>query len=140
MVEEKIREGYKSSELGIIPNDWEVTELVNVINYIKGYAFKSSKYTQSGIRIIRVSDTDYDSIKDSDAIYIDINSSNNFTKWKLEEYDVIISTVGSKPPMYDSMVGKAIIVNAKHTGSLLNQNAVKINSNNGRRLRRDTKI
>ncbi|RZL45485.1 MAG: restriction endonuclease subunit S, partial [Pedobacter sp.] len=42
----------------------------------------------------------------------------------------IVSTVGSKPPMYDSMVGKVIFVKAKYAGALLNQNAVLFKNKN----------
>ena len=125
--ERKIPEGYRVTEVGVIPEDWEVFKLGDIIDYTKGFAFKSSDYRKSGVRIIRVSDTDYDQIKDADEIYIDKSLSHKFKKWKLTEDDIILSTVGSKPPMYDSMVGKAIKVSLRHEGALLNQNAVKIN-------------
>lgn len=128
--ERKIPEGYRVTEVGVIPEDWEVFKLGDIIDYTKGFAFKSSDYRKSGVRIIRVSDTDYDQIKDADEIYIDKSLSHKFKKWKLTEDDIILSTVGSKPPMYDSMVGKAIKVSLRHEGALLNQNAVKIISKN----------
>lgn len=130
--ERKVLEGYKVTEVGVIPEDWEVFKLGDIIDYTKGFAFKSSDYRKSGVRIIRVSDTDYDQIKDADEIYIDKSLSHKFKKWKLTEDDIILSTVGSKPPMYDSMVGKAIKVSLRHEGALLNQNAVKIISKNNK--------
>ena len=130
--ERKIPEGYRVTEVGVIPEDWEVFKLGDIIDYTKGFAFKSSDYRKSGVRIIRVSDTDYDQIKDADEIYIDKSLSHKFKKWKLTEDDIILSTVGSKPPMYDSMVGKAIKVSLRHEGALLNQNAVKIISKNNK--------
>lgn len=130
--ERKTPDGYKVTEVGVIPEDWEVFKLGDIIDYTKGFAFKSSDYRKSGVRIIRVSDTDYDQIKDADEIYIDKSLSHKFKKWKLTEDDIILSTVGSKPPMYDSMVGKAIKVSLRHEGALLNQNAVKIISKNNK--------
>lgn len=129
MVEKReIPKGYRMRGVGVIPEDWKVEKLGDIIDYVKGFAFKSSEYRKSGARVIRVSDTDYDSIKDSDEIFIDKVTSHRFKKWSLSENEIIISTVGSKPPMYDSMVGKAVKVDAEHDGSLLNQNAVKIKS------------
>jgi len=122
----QLREGYKQSEVGVIPEDWDVFEFGQLIDYTKGFAFKSKDYRADGIRIIRVSDTTFDSIKEENQIYIDEISSNQYQKWKLEEDDLILSTVGSKPPLYDSMVGKVIIIQKKYEGSLLNQNAVLI--------------
>ena len=130
--ERKVPEGYKVTKVGVIPDEWEVFKLGDIIDYTKGFAFKSSDYRKSGVRIIRVSDTDYDQIKDADEIYIDKSLSHKFKKWKLTEDDIILSTVGSKPPMYDSMVGKAIKVSLRHEGALLNQNAVKIISKNNK--------
>jgi type I restriction enzyme S subunit len=121
-----IREGYQQTAIGLIPIDWEVEELGDIINYTKGFPFKSKDYQKDGVRIIRVSDTTYDSIKEDNQIYINENKKELYSNWELKENDLVISTVGSKPPMYDSMVGKVIFINKKYQGSLLNQNAVLI--------------
>lgn len=122
----KLPAGYKQSALGIIPEDWEVKVLGEVTYYIKGYAFKSNMFSDKGIRIIRISDTTSNSIKDEGAIYIDSENASNYKKWELKSDDLVFTTVGSRPPMYDSMVGKVIKIEKKHEGSLLNQNAVII--------------
>lgn len=124
----EVREGYKKTEVGVIPEDWECAELGELIQYVKGFAFKSKDYTESGIRIIRVSDTTYNSIKDECAVYMEISRAREFDEWKLYKNDIILSTVGSKPPMFDSLVGKAILVSKKYEGALLNQNAVILRS------------
>lgn len=125
------KQGYKyTEEFGYIPEDWEVTALGDNINYFKGYAFKSSSYTQDGTRIIRVSDMSYDDISDSEQIFISKLEANELSKYALKENDVIITTVGSKPPVYTSLVGRAIQVKQKDDGSLLNQNAVCLRTKN----------
>lgn len=106
--------------------EWEVKRLGDIVDYIKGFAFKSKDYRSDGVRIIRVSDTTYDSIKEENQIYIENNKINLYTNWQLQENDLVISTVGSKPPMYDSMVGKVVLIKKKYEGCLLNQNAVLI--------------
>jgi type I restriction enzyme S subunit len=120
------RKGTKTSELGEIPEDWEVVRFGNIVNYIKGYPFKSGEYTDSGIRVVRVSDTSFTTIKNENPIFVSLKSKNKYKKWSLEEGNIIFTTVGSKPPMYDSLVGKAILVESQHSGYLLNQNAVLI--------------
>lgn len=122
--------GYKQTEIGVIPEDWEVKELGEIINYVKGYPFKSKDYISDGVRIIRISDTTQNSIKEFGGIYISIEKAKGLEKWRLNEGDLIISTVGSKPPMYDSMVGKVIYVKKKFEGSLLNQNSVMLKNEN----------
>ena len=120
------KKGYKQSELGEIPEDWDVYIFGSLVNYRKGYPFKSADYQESGVRIIRVSDTSYFDIKDDAPIYIAEKESKKHSDWLLKSQDLIFTTVGSKPPMYDSLVGKAIMVSDKHSDSLLNQNAVRI--------------
>lgn len=122
----EVTSGYKVTEVGVIPKDWEVVTLGDVIDYTKGFPFRSVDYTTGGVRIIRVSDTTHDSISESAPIFISPITSEAYSKWSLNEFDIIVSTVGSKPPMYDSMVGKAILVEKKFAGALLNQNAVII--------------
>lgn len=52
-------------------------------------------------------------------------------EWELKQNDIIVQTVGSRPPLYDSMVGKTIMVNIDFEGSLLNQNSVRIRMKDG---------
>lgn len=110
--------------------EWESDSLGNVTNYFKGFAFQSKDYSKSGRRIVRVSDMGYDYIKDKvGAIFICESLAIQYKKWELKENDIIITTVGSKPPVYDSLVGRTIIVNSKDDKSLLNQNAVCLRAN-----------
>jgi type I restriction enzyme S subunit len=121
-----VRPGYKQTEVGEIPEDWYITEFGDLVTYTKGYAFKSSEYLDHGIRVIRVSDTTFNSISDNGAVFISEDSRNQYKKWTLRESDLIFSTVGSKPPMYDSLVGKVIYITQAYARCLLNQNAVLI--------------
>lgn len=45
----KVREGYKMTKLGDIPEDWEVNKLKEVLITIGGYALKSSKFEPNKI-------------------------------------------------------------------------------------------
>lgn len=103
--------------------EWEEIKLGDVCLHFKGFAFKSKDYMTSGKRVVRVSDMGFDYIKDeTSAIYI--KETKLYEKWKLLQGDLIITTVGSKPPVYNSLVGRTIVVKLKDEGSLLNQNAV----------------
>lgn len=110
--------------------EWIEEMLGNVIDYFKGFAFQSKDYTTHGRRIIRVSDMGFDYIQNEEnAIYINEKDSVQYEKWQLKKDDLIITTVGSKPPMYDSIVGRSIVVESKDENSLLNQNAVCFRAN-----------
>lgn len=110
--------------------EWEENRLGDLINYKKGFAFKSENYTENGIRIIRISDTNYNSIKNENPVYINIKNSEQYRAWELLENDLIVTTVGSRPPLYDSMVGKIIKVPKNIGECFLNQNAVRLRALN----------
>ena len=102
--------------------NWSLSSLGKMTTYFKGYAFKSESYKDSGIRIIRVSDLGRESIKtDNDSIYIEANNASAYENWIIKKDDIIITTVGSKPHLVDSAVGRPIYVKNNNEG-LLNQN------------------
>ena len=106
-------------------NEYKKVKFGDIVNYQKGFAFRSSDYKNNGIRVIRVSDTTNNSIKKDNAIYISEDEAKKHKSVELLTNDIIISSVGSKPPLYDSMVGKVILVPDFENGSLLNQNAIR---------------
>lgn len=107
---------------------WEMKKLKDKISYIKGFAFQSVFYTSSGIRIVRVSDLGADNIKhDNQKIYIDQVQAIGLDKYLINKNDIIITTVGSKPELLESAVGRGIFVNEENEG-FLNQNLLKINA------------
>lgn len=114
-----------------VPEGWAIKKLGEIIEYKKGFAFKTEQYKESGVRIIRVSDTNAEGIKNEGLVFLDKEESERFSEYRIIENDIIIQTVGSRPPMYDSMVGKTIIVEKFFEGSLLNQNAVRLRAKNG---------
>ena len=105
--------------------DWEEKALKDIIKYTKGYAFKSADYRDNGTRIVRVSDLDINKIKnDNDKVYIDKQKAIEFDKYKIRKGNIIITTVGSKPEMLESAVGRGIYAYNANEG-LLNQNMLK---------------
>jgi len=125
------RPGYKHTPLGWIPEEWSVTSLGEIIEYKKGFAFKTEHYQNYGIRIIRVGDTNADGIKPVGEVYLDPSLKESYSEFELKSNDIIVQTVGSRPPLYNSMVGKTIIVPKEYEGTLLNQNAVRIREKTG---------
>jgi len=110
---------------------WKTCTLDNVTQYTKGFAFKSDDYRDGGTRIIRVSDLGADRIKtDNEKIFIDSKKSDLYEKYKLESGNIIITTVGSKPELLESAVGRGIFVKKDGEG-LLNQNLLKFENING---------
>lgn len=111
-------------------DEWEEKKLGECVVYKKGYAFKSEEFIEKGIRIIRVSDLGEKSIKNNEKVYIDNDKYNLYKEWEIKENDIILTTVGSRPPLYSSMVGKPILVVNKREICFLNQNSVLLRSKN----------
>ena len=114
-----------------IPEGWEFYKLGDVVNYKKGYPFDSIDFINEGVRVIRISDTNANGIKEEGATFVSNQIAKNLKEWELKSSDIVIQTVGSRPPLYDSMVGKTILITENHLGSLLNQNAVRLRIKNG---------
>ena len=84
--------------------------LGDIIDCIKGYAFKSKEFRVSGIPIVKVSNLNEGLIDNNKWVYLDINMYDRFKKYKLKEDDAVISTVGSWKNNPNSVVGKCCII------------------------------
>jgi len=110
---------------------WAKYKLGDLINYQKGFAFKSDWFKSEGNLVVRVSDTTSNSIDITSCQRIEPDKALALQKYKLEKNDIVIATVGSWPPNYSSVVGKVVKVPIEADGGLLNQNAVRLRSNDG---------
>ena len=96
------------------------------IETLKGFAFKSSLYSVSGIPIVKVSDFTQDSVTLDKISFIPVENGPDFEKYKLKKGDVLIQTVGSWEHNPNSVVGKVVRIPEILNDSLLNQNIVRI--------------
>jgi type I restriction enzyme, S subunit len=46
--------GFKKTEVGVIPEGWEIKSIEKEIDLLTGYPFQSNKYTNDGIKLLRV--------------------------------------------------------------------------------------
>jgi len=81
--------------------EWGIKKFGEIITYKKGFAFKSYQYKGKGVRVIRISDTNSQGIKENGSIYISIEAAEKYKEYELLENDIIIQTVGSRPPLFD---------------------------------------
>ena len=51
-----MKPGYKQTEAGVIPEDWEVKPLGDIIKLQGGYSFRSENFSDIGTPVIRISD------------------------------------------------------------------------------------
>ena len=105
---------------------WELKQLGDLVETLKGFAFKSEWFQKSGIPIVKVKDFTENSISENDLDYISSEKASELQKYALTSDDVIIQTVGSWASNPNSVVGKVICTPKNLDGALLNQNAVKL--------------
>lgn len=89
---------------------YKLGEICSVLN---GYAFKSSKYTDSGIRVIRITNVQKGRIEDEDPKFYPLEYKEELEKYMLYENDILLSLTGN--------VGRVALLERKYLPSALNQ-------------------
>ena len=109
-----IPQGYKQTELGIIPEDWEVVLLGSGLRFQTGYPFQSSYFNGDGmgVRLIRNRDLKSD---DSITHY----SGAIYNEFIVNNYDILIGMDGDFMPcvwdkgvaLLNQRVGRLVVKN-----------------------------
>jgi len=123
MVNETIAPGYKHTEIGIIPEDWNAKSIGEDIDLLTGFPFPSSKYFASGIKLLRGSNikrgkTDWE----EDITQYWEKVTFDLQKYVLDECDIVIAMDGS-------LVGRSFArLSKKDLPALLLQRVARIRS------------
>ncbi|MGY4687478.1 restriction endonuclease subunit S [Petrotoga sp. DB-2] len=126
------KEEYKETELGLLPNDWEVVRLGDVVNFetgkrMKGGALKSGHVLSLGGEHIG----DFGLINLSEQKFISKQFYDELKKGKLNTGDVIICKDGAKtgkaayisqmPAQYAAVNEHIFIIRSRNSSQLINQ-------------------
>jgi len=74
---------------------WPMVKLGEVAEILNGYAFKSEKYTNKGIRVIRITNVQKGEIVDDNPKFYAVNSSKEIEKFLLGKNDLLVSLTGN---------------------------------------------
>ena len=96
-----------------VPENWCWTRISNVTQILNGFAFKSKMYTDSGIRIIRISNVQDGYIEDEKPVYYPLTSQDSILAYILENEDLLMSLTGN--------VGRVAIIDNSMLPAALNQ-------------------
>lgn len=97
-------------------DEWEEVKLGDTVSTGRGFAFKSSQYSESGYKIVRVTNIDSSGKIDlTDCVFIPNETSNEYKKYELYDNDILLVMVGAT-------AGKLGFVTQNTLPSLLNQN------------------
>jgi len=115
-----LKSGFKMTEFGPLPEDWEVVRLGDYCRLFSGYAFRSSDFVDSGILVIKIGNLqDGTIIIDKKTSYFPPEKvTKQIEKYKLCKGDILIALTGAT-------TGKIAVVPDKFEGSLLNQRVGK---------------
>lgn len=92
---------------------WEYKKLGEVCDVINGYAFKSSKYTSQGTRIIRITNVQKGYVVDNDPKFYSDEDFKDLFQYSLFEGDLVMSLTGN--------VGRVGILQKNMLPAALNQ-------------------
>ena len=116
--EKPISEDEKSFE---IPESWKWVKLGTIATLIGGFAFKSSEYTSTGCRVIRISDISEGGFIEKNVVRYPFNEKLN--PYVINRGDILMAMTGGT-------VGKSLYVRTlPEEGMLLNQRVANIRIN-----------
>jgi type I restriction enzyme S subunit len=92
----EVRPGYKRTEVGVIPEDWNARQIGDDIDLLTGHPFPSIGYSESGVRLLRGSnvkrgETDW---KDDITQYWP-TVTPDISRYQLKQGDLVIAMDGS---------------------------------------------
>lgn len=94
----KIREGYKETEIGVIPMDWEVAKVNDIATFVgSGITPKGGQnvYTSAGVPFIRSQNVHPNALKLDDVVYITDEINSKMRRTILKEKDVLLNITGA---------------------------------------------
>jgi type I restriction enzyme S subunit len=129
-------EPYKSSggkmvesELGMIPEGWEVKEIGDISKIQNGFAFRAKEYTENGIKVLRTLNIGSDGYFNNDDIVFLPHTYDNqkYQKYMFKKFDVALVMVGAS-------IGKIGMILDNTSNSLQNQNMWRFRTKNEKLL------
>lgn len=96
----KIREGYKETEIGVIPEEWEVKRVIDLSDKSDRYSFtggpfgsdlKSSDYTEKGVRVIQLQNIGDGKFLDNSKVFTSQKKANQLSSCNIFPNEIILA-------------------------------------------------
>jgi type I restriction enzyme S subunit len=123
----QVKPGSKQTEVGVIPEEWEVKSVKSLNfdisdgNYASKYP-KASDFRLIGVPFIRANNVHDMGIVDDDMRFISKDQHRDLQKGHLKKNDILVTTRGD--------IGQIALVPDRHVGSNINAQIVRINTDN----------
>ncbi len=108
-VTQKIPSGYKQTEIGVIPVDWDIKMLGDIGECLIGLTYKPSDVSHDGMLVLRSSNIQNDKLSFEDNVYVDVDVPE---KIKVKKGDILICVRnGSR-----NLIGKCALLDSRVEG------------------------
>jgi type I restriction enzyme S subunit len=119
-----IKQGYKQTEIGIIPEDWEVKQLKDIFKLKNGYGFSSVFFSDTGVIVITPGNFKLDG-----GLFFNLRNTTRYSgeylpSMKFEKGDLLIVMTDLTPNC--NLLGKPGFINTTEEIILHNQRIGKI--------------
>ncbi len=118
----EVKRGYKQTEVGVIPEDWECVESGAMATYFGGNAFKSEVAASDGVRWLKITNVGKQRAQWTDVSYLPHSYATAFKDYMLQEGDVVMALTR---PILDNEL-KIAKLTELDVPSLLNQRVAKV--------------
>ena len=78
-----------------IPENWCWVRFQDTVEIMNGFTFKSERYVDKGIRIIRIANVQDGYLEDNKPVFYPIEAKREIKKYMLESDDLLISLTGN---------------------------------------------
>lgn len=104
-----IQKGYKQTEIGVIPTDWDVKRLGDIGECLIGLTYRPSDVAHSGMLVLRSSNIQNDRLAFEDNVYVSVDVPE---KIKVKKGDILICVRnGSR-----NLIGKCTLLDSRVEG------------------------
>ncbi|WP_445367022.1 restriction endonuclease subunit S [Methylomonas sp. BW4-1] len=117
-----IKPGYKMTEVGVVPEDWDCLESGVLATYFGGNAFKSEAAASNGIKWLKIANVGKQRVVWSDVSYLPSDYANDFSQYLLQEGDVVMAL--TRPILGNEL--KVTKLRKEDVPALLNQRVAKV--------------
>jgi type I restriction enzyme S subunit len=105
-MEAATKSGFKITELGLIPSDWEVLKFTDCANLKHGFQFREEHFSKAGIKVVKIGTLiDGGGLNFDHVTYVPLEYLNRFGGFVIQNGDVLMALTGAT-------LGKIAIVNS----------------------------
>jgi len=113
---------FKDSEIGKIPESWEVVEFGKHLDVKSGFGFKAADYSQNGIPLVKIDNVSYGKIIWENTTYLPTDFTEKYQELVLSKDDILLAL--NRPITQNKL--KMAILKEKDAPSILYQRVGKI--------------